>query len=360
MTVHRSGEPGPGRPRRGLTLGKYAPLHRGHQLVIETALREMDEVVVIVYHSPRVTRVPLGVRSGWLRSLYPSVRVVEAWDGPACTGYTEAVMRAHERYVIDTLGIDGISHFYSSEPYGEHMSCALGAVNRSVDPARSWVPVSATQVRSDPFAHRHHLHPLVYRDLVVKVALLGAPCTGKTTLARRLAESFETVWAPEFGREYWEAHQIERRLTPEQLVEIARGQLEREEALLARANRFLFSDTSALSTHTFARYYHGTVHPGLRELARDAARRYDAVFVCDTDIPYDATWDRSGAANRGAFQEQVLGDLHAHRVPYHVLRGDLPTRMATVAGVLARLRGFDNPGALYHVLGAAGAPSAAD
>ena len=33
--------------KRGLTLGKYAPLHKGHQFVIETALAEMDEVVVI-------------------------------------------------------------------------------------------------------------------------------------------------------------------------------------------------------------------------------------------------------------------------------------------------------------------------
>ncbi len=33
---------------RGLTLGKFAPLHKGYQLVIETALREMDEVVTIV------------------------------------------------------------------------------------------------------------------------------------------------------------------------------------------------------------------------------------------------------------------------------------------------------------------------
>ena len=33
--------------KRGLTLGKYAPLHRGHQLVIETALAEMDETLVL-------------------------------------------------------------------------------------------------------------------------------------------------------------------------------------------------------------------------------------------------------------------------------------------------------------------------
>ena len=35
--------------RRGLTLGKFAPFHRGHQLLVETALAEVDELVVMVY-----------------------------------------------------------------------------------------------------------------------------------------------------------------------------------------------------------------------------------------------------------------------------------------------------------------------
>jgi len=44
--------------KRGLTLGKYAPLHKGHQLVIETGLREMDELLVLIYDAPE-TEIPL-------------------------------------------------------------------------------------------------------------------------------------------------------------------------------------------------------------------------------------------------------------------------------------------------------------
>ncbi len=71
--------------RRGLTLGKYAPLHRGHQLVLDTGLSEMDEMVVIIYDSPEATAVPLAVRSRWIRALYPNVQVIEAWNGPTDT-----------------------------------------------------------------------------------------------------------------------------------------------------------------------------------------------------------------------------------------------------------------------------------
>lgn len=325
---------------RGLTLGKYAPLHRGHQLVIETALAEMDEVWVLVYDAPETTSVPLAVRSGWIRKLYPEVRVIEAWDGPTETGYAPEVMRAQERYVVEALGIRGITHFYSSEPYGAHMSAALGAVDRRVDEARARFPISGTAIRADPFGCRSFLDPLVYRDLVINVVFMGAPCTGKTTLAEHLARELNTEWMPEYGREYWEAHQTDRRLTPEQLVEIAEGHLEREERRLEKANRCLFTDTNAITTATFARYYHGEVHPRLQALAERAARRYDLVFLCDTDIPYDDTWDRSGEANRAAFQRQVIQDLNAHRVPYFTLCGTLEERAAQVRSVLSRFEKF--------------------
>lgn len=175
------------RRTKGLTLGKYAPLHRGHQLVIETALAETDETVVIIYDAPEVTDIPLAVRAGWLRALYPGVRVIEARGGPREVGYTPVLMRAHERYVIDTLGVTGVTHFYCSEPYGDHMSRALGAVDRRIDEARIQVPVSATQIRENPFAYRRYIPPLVYRDLITHEAFGDALRTGKSRLARHMA-----------------------------------------------------------------------------------------------------------------------------------------------------------------------------
>lgn len=322
-------------PTRGLTLGKYAPLHAGHRLVIDTALGEVSELVVVVYDSPSTTRVPLAVRADWVRRLYPTARVVEAWDGPEAVGYAPELMRAHERYVRDVLGLRDITHFYSSEPYGEHMSAALGAVDRRVDPGREQVPVSATAVRADPFANRGFLAPLVYRDLIVNVAILGAPSTGKSTLAERLASEHHTRWMPEHGRAFWHHHQRGRRLSPAQLVTLAREHLEREDAQLEASNRVLFTDTSAISTLTFARYYHGVAPDDLVDLADSAARRYDLTFVCDTDIPYEDTWDRSGPVRREAFQRQVVADLAVRNVPFVLIRGDLDTRVARVQACLA-------------------------
>lgn len=320
----------------GLTLGKYAPFHRGHQLVFDTALAEVDQLIAIIYDSAEVTPVPLPVRAGWLRQLYPQVQVVEAWDGPKEVGDTPEIKRINEDYVIKHLGISGISHFYSSEFYGEHMSKALGAVNRQVDTARAQLPVSGTQIRADPYVYREYLDPLVYRDLITNVVLLGAPSTGKTTLAEQLANAYDTIWMPEYGREYWQQHQLERRLTPTQLVEIAEGHLVREEQFLTKANRYLFTDTNAITTFMFALDYHGYAEPRLQQLANNAVSRYDLVFLCDTDIPYDDTWDRSGDVQRQIFQKRIVADLLARKVPSITLLGTLEERVAMVMSVLTR------------------------
>jgi HTH-type transcriptional regulator, transcriptional repressor of NAD biosynthesis genes len=321
---------------RGLTLGKYAPFHKGHQHVVETMLAEMDEVIVLIYDCPEAIDVPLNKRADWIRQLYPSVRVIEAWDGPHEVGDTPEIKRAQENYILNKLKLNGITHFYSSEFYGEHMSIALNAVNRIVDPNRLTVPISGTAIRQNPFAFRHYLDPLVYRDLITNVVFLGAPSTGKTTLAARMANEFATVWMPEYGREYWEAHQVNRRLSLEQLVEIAEGHLAREQAMLYNANRYLFTDTNALTTYQFSMYYHQSALPRLVELANQATSRYDLVFVCDVDIPYDDTWDRSGDANRLAFQRQIISDLVLRKIPFIALRGDLETRQTQVKQALAK------------------------
>ena len=196
--------------KRGLTLGKFAPFHKGHQLLIETALSEMDEVLAIIYDCPQTTPVPLTVRANWIRSLYPTVQVIEARDGPTEVGDTQEIKRRHEDYILNTLKLREITHFYSSEFYGDHLSKALGAVNRIVDPDRKTISVSATEIRDDPFTFREYLDRRVYRDLVTNVVFLGAPSTGKTTIAERLAREYDTSWMPEYGREYWHQHQVNR------------------------------------------------------------------------------------------------------------------------------------------------------
>lgn len=319
--------------RCGLTLGKFAPLHKGHQFLIETALGEVDRLIVLIYDAPETT-VPLSIRADWLRNLYPDIEVIEVWDGPNVVGASPEITRMHDEHIVSLVGDRNITHFYSSEFYGDHVSRALGAVDRRVDEARRVVPISGTELRSDPYGGRGYLAPAVYRDLIARIVFLGAPSTGKSTLATRAAELFETVHVPEYGRDYWDAHQIERRLSADQLVEIAIGHRIIEEKVMLEANRFLFVDTDATTTANFARHYHGSVDPRLMLLAEATRDRYDLFILCGDDIPYDVTWDRSGEVDRRIMQRRTRSDLIARRIPFVELRGSLDERLGILKGLL--------------------------
>jgi hypothetical protein len=65
-------------------------------------------------------------------------------------------------------------------------------------------PISGTAVRSNPLGCWDFLEPPVRAWYAKRICLVGAESTGKTTLAQMLAERYQTVWVPEYGREYSE------------------------------------------------------------------------------------------------------------------------------------------------------------
>src|SRR5215813_14005801 len=107
--------------RRGLVIGKFMPLHRGHQLVIDAALAECDEVTVVVYDSRPAGSfppMPLETRLGWVTDLYPQLEQVVGLGDPLDWPDNEdpanaAVYAGHLRF------LGRFDRFYSSEPaYG--------------------------------------------------------------------------------------------------------------------------------------------------------------------------------------------------------------------------------------------------
>jgi HTH-type transcriptional regulator, transcriptional repressor of NAD biosynthesis genes len=327
--------------KTALTLGKYAPLHHGHQYVFDTALAECDELVVLIYDT-QVISTPLQIRAGWIRALYPQITVIECWDGPEGYSSERAFEILQEEYILKMLAGRRITHFYSSEFYGDHVSKALGAVDRRLDEARTTVPISATMIRENPLQYRSYVSDVVYKDLITKVVFVGAMSTGKSTLTEALAQQYQTTFASEYGRDYWAEHQIDRRISFEAFDEIAIGHLEREEAAVLKANRYLFVDTNAITTYLYALDYHGKAPALLTQIALENASRYDLFFLCDADIPYDDTWDRSGDQKRQVFQKQIIADLQERRIPYITLSGSLEARMAKVEAVLAGFVKYGN------------------
>jgi NadR type nicotinamide-nucleotide adenylyltransferase len=166
--------------------------------------------------------------------------------------------------------------------------------------------------------------------VIKKIVFLGGPSTGKTTLCEVLADELNSITVPEYGRDYWIQHQVDRRLSPKQLLHIAQTQNQWEDKASSKANKYLFCDTSAFTTWHFAMHYHQSALPELAQLATQCWQRYDLVVLCDDDIPYDDTWERSGDANRHEFQLFNRQYLKEHGIKHILVSGDIAHRKQMV------------------------------
>jgi HTH-type transcriptional repressor of NAD biosynthesis genes len=320
--------------RRGLVVGKFMPLHRGHQLLIDTALADCDDVTVVVYDTRpggRYPPMPLEVRCGWARALYPRLESIVGIEDPLPPQESDDPANA-EVYARQLAFLGRFDRFYSSEPAYERFAGIIGAEHVVVDAARTLVPISGMAIRQDPYGHRGMMEPFVYASLVHRVALVGTESSGKTTLARALAERFRTLWTHEYGRELWEAQGLQGTFADH--LRMAVRQREREDAAARHARGFLFCDTTAWTTLHWSLRSYGLADARLRELVDRTIGDYTWI-VCDNDFGWiqDGTRELSGDASR-AFQEQQLRDLEARGVAHHVVSGRLDERVEAVAAIL--------------------------
>lgn len=309
----------------GLVVGTFAPLHRGHQLVIDAARAACEHVVVMTWANPDVPGMPTPVRAGWVRTLYPGVEVVAvgADDCPPDAS-PDAVQRAFTRERLPRP-VDAV---FTSEPYGDALAEALGAVHVSVDPDRQRFPISGTRIRSDVHGHGEWLDPRVRAHFVERVVFLGAESSGKTTLAHALAEETGEPYVEEVGRTLWVEAGGDLPLAD--YVRICREHVALEDAAALRARRFLFADTNALTTQQYAFFFFGECPPEVQAYAARCRARYAHTFVCAPDFPFDQDGTRVHPQVQRYMDGAIRNDLTVRGIPFTVVDGPLAERVAAV------------------------------
>jgi NadR type nicotinamide-nucleotide adenylyltransferase len=166
---------------------------------------------------------------------------------------------------------------------------------------------------------------------VARIAILGAECTGKSTLSEALAGHYGAVWVPEYLREFCGTH--DRVPHEDDQYGIARTQLDRENDAALRASRFLFCDTTPLMTAVYSRAYWGRVDAQLAALA--AAHDYALTLVAAPDGPWVADGIlRDSDAVRQGVHRLLVEALDAHRIPFVQLTGSLAQRLRQAEAVL--------------------------
>ena len=154
----------------------------------------------------------------------------------------------------------------------------------------------------------------------MKIAIIGPESTGKTTLAKALAQQFHGIYVPEYAREYIERKGT-RDVTFDELCEIARHQIEQLQTISNDLKRpqTVFFDTELIVTKIWFDYAFGIVPEWLNQ----AILRYpmDAYLLTAPDIPWQpdpARYNGSDTIRRQLF-DRYESELQSLRIPYFVI-----------------------------------------
>lgn len=120
------------------------------------------------------------------------------------------------------------------------------------------------------------------RPKMDKIVIIGPESTGKSTLSQDLAAYYSEPWVPEYAREY--LLELDRPYCFDDLLEMARGQIEWENIRSREARELLFCDTDLRVIKIWSEHKYGRTHPWIAEQIQK--RKYDLYLLTDIDIPW--------------------------------------------------------------------------
>lgn len=335
--------------RNGLIVGKFSPLHKGHELLVNRALSECETLYIFSYYTPEFPGCEAHRREVWLKTLFPKARIFVITDDYLKARFNFSLPAAdatdlEERRFVGFLWLKLVNQpldaVFTSEEYGPGYAAEMSryfslytgfpAVRHVlVDLEREAIPVSGTRLRADIHNLKEYLSPVVYASFVERICFLGGESSGKSVLTELLALQFQTKSVAEYGRTLSEEQ--DNRLVFEDLLKIAKTHIEHEETQAARADRFLFIDTSPLTTLFYSLHLFGRVDPELIWLSH---RRYDRIFLCAPDFPFVQDGWREGGGFRERQHAWYLKMLAERNLAFTLLEGDLPARAEQVSRLL--------------------------
>lgn len=309
---------------RGLVIGKFYPLHKGHCFLIEYALKRVNALTVIICQTEKY-KIPVEVRAGWIKELYPEVDLRILKHDPSLDTESTNKSKVWAELTINFLGFTP-DVVFSSEKYGKPYSFYMGSKHIMVDQKRILYEISGTKIRHNPFDHWEYLPNPVKAYFTKRVVVLGAESTGTTTLTKSLAKHYRTAWVPEYGRTYYEGKMYSNNnWNTREFFHIAQKQNEIEDFLAEQSNKILFCDTDPLATTIWHKRYMGYKDNSLEKLIN--INKYSLYILTDTDIPFKQDGTRDGEHLREWMNGLFLKELRKRGIKFIVVKGNRKKRL---------------------------------
>jgi HTH-type transcriptional regulator, transcriptional repressor of NAD biosynthesis genes len=163
------------------------------------------------------------------------------------------------------------------------------------------------------------------------ICLYGPESTGKSTMAKRLAEIYNTEYVPEVAREFITSNDF----TAEDIIKIGHAQVQRIKEKIETANRILFCDTDLITTQIYSQHYLSTVPPIILKLEKEI--EFDQYFLFSTDVP----WINDGLRDLGNRREEMYEffkkELETRNIDYLKVEGNYEQREKIIRDEIDRM-----------------------
>lgn len=318
--------------RKGFVLGKFLPPHKGHQFLIDSALKYVEELAVLVCTIQKEP-IPGILRFQWMKELYPHLNVKHVTDEVPSYPHEHPDFQNIWTQLLQRETDPDTEVFFSSEDYGFEVAEWLNISHILIDKKRESIPISASIIRNDPFVSWDFIPNNVRSYFVKKIVLTGPESTGKTMMAKLLANHYKTLWIEEYGRDYFVTKGGKLHLND--IVEIAKGQIKLEDEGAKHANKLLFCDTDLIVTQIWSEIYFKECPKEVIEL--NANRTYDLYLLMDIDIPWEDDGTREFPHLRAWHFNRLKNELQKRNLPFIVISGDYEQRIKKCIEVINEL-----------------------
>lgn len=312
--------------KRGLVLGKFMPLHQGHVGLIEFALKNCDQLTILVCTTDN-EKINGEIRLQWVKKLavdHINIQVIHLPYNEKILPNTSVSSRKTSmlwaKYIQENFPAFDV--FFSSEKYGDYLAEFMQIEHQFFDQPRKYFPISASKILQQPFQFWEFIPKHVRPYFVKTVCIVGTESTGKSTLTQQLAQHFQTNFVPEMAREIIDKT---NNVTYKHLQQIAA--LQAKTILLAKenANKILFCDTDLNITKSYCRYLFN------RELTTEqwieSANQFNLYLFLEPDCPFVQDGTRLSETERNELNTFHKKQFFDNYISFISISGNWENRM---------------------------------
>jgi HTH-type transcriptional repressor of NAD biosynthesis genes len=313
----------------GFIVGKFSPLHTGHEFLINTAKSLCKKLVILSYSNPEFFKNEWFEREYNLKTTFPDL------DITVIPGYLTPDNNASEfehRNFCSKWFYNNYNCFpdviFTSENYGngfaEFMSDYANKKIQHVlvDLQRFNYPISGTNCRNNFKQSKSFLNEKVKANQLPRFLILGGESSGKTTLCKEYSEKYSIPWVKEFGRDFYE--EKNGHLEFDDMLHIGLTQLNLERSIANTNKDYVICDTGAITTKWYSMNMFDKVDCKLDQLSK---RSYDGYILCDTNIPFDQDGTRIDSEFRNKGHNFYLNWFKENNLDFIIVKGTVKERI---------------------------------